>query len=190
MIVVEVLRWVTFAAFAGSALVALGSWAVRTRRIAPHGGAGRTIRRLTDPVLHPMERMLIRRGSNPQNAGWWLVGITVVGGIVLISLVRWLVVQTFRFGAAGSSGPRAVLALVIYYAGQLVIIALIVRVIGSWFGVGRLNKWMRPAYLLTDWIVEPLRRVIPPIGGMIDITPIIAWAILQFIALPLLLGFL
>jgi YggT family protein len=189
MIVVDVLRWMTFAVFAASALAALGSWAVRTRRIAPHSGTGRAIRRLTDPVLHPMERMLIRRGSNPQNAGWWLVGAALVGGIVLISLARWLVLQGLRFGAAGSYGPRAVIALVIYYAGQLVIIALIVRVIGSWFGIGRFNRWMRPAYFLTDWIVQPLRKVIPPIG-MIDITPIVAWALIQFVALPLLLGIL
>ncbi len=189
MIVVDVLRWATFAVFAASTVVALGSWAVRTRRIAPHSGAGRTIRRLTDPVLHPMERMLIRRGSNPQNAGWWLVGATVLGGIVLISLARWLVLQSYRFGAAGSRGPRAVLVLIVYYAGQLVIIALIVRVIGSWFGVGRFNRWMRPAYRLTDWIVEPLRKIIPPIG-MIDITPIVAWALIQFVALPWLLGIL
>jgi len=58
------------------------------------------------------------------------------------------------------------------------IIALIVRVIGSWFGKGRFNRWMRPAYRLTDWIVEPLRRFVPPIG-MIDITPLVAWLLLQ-----------
>ena len=36
---------------------------------------------------------------------------------------------------------------------------------------------MRAAYALTDWIVEPLRRVIPPIGRF-DFTPIVAWILI------------
>ena len=42
------------------------------------------------------------------------------------------------------------------------------------------NRWLRPAYRITDWIVEPLRRVIPPIG-VIDITPLAAWLLLQIL---------
>jgi YggT family protein len=69
--------------------------------------------------------------------------------------------------------------LVIYYAGQLVLLAIIVRVVANWLGAGRYSRWIRPAYFLTDWIIEPLRRVIPPLG-MIDLTPIVAWFLLQF----------
>jgi YggT family protein len=43
---------------------------------------------------------------------------------------------------------------------------------------------MRPAYVLTDWMVEPLRRVVPPIG-MFDLTPLVAWFLIL-----LLRGFL
>ncbi len=81
---------------------------------------------------------------------------------------------------AGDRGPQGVVRVLVYYAGQAVIISLVVRVIGSWFGVGRYNRWMKLFYLLTDWIVEPLRKIIPPIG-MIDITPIVAWFALQLI---------
>jgi YggT family protein len=39
---------------------------------------------------------------------------------------------------------------------------------------------MRPAYLLTNWLVEPLRRILPPMG-MFDLSPLAAlfvlWAI-------------
>ncbi|KPK09185.1 MAG: hypothetical protein AMS20_00910 [Gemmatimonas sp. SG8_28] len=76
------------------------------------------------------------------------------------------------------------LQLVVYYGSQLLLLALILRVIGSWFGIGRFNRWMRPAYVLTDWIVEPLRRVVPPIG-MFDLTPLVAWFLIL-----LLRGFL
>lgn len=184
----DLLRYAVFAAFAASAAIALGSWAVRTRRISPFSGAARLIRTLTDPVIHPVERWVHRRGGNPQNAPWWLLGTVVVGGILLITVAQWLVAQLGRVSFAATGGPRGALRLVVYYTGQLVLIALIVRVIASWLGAFRYSRWMRPVYLLTDWIVEPLRRIIPPIG-MIDITPLVAWIAIR-IVLSWLMGVL
>ena len=168
----DMLRYAVFFVFLVSAAIALGSWAVRARRINPFGRVAQTIRKLSDPVLKPIESWLLHRGSNPQQAGWWLLGITVVGGIVLITVVQWLVTEIGVMAQSTASGPRGILRLAVYYGSQVLLLAIIVRVIGSWFGVGRFNRWMRPAYVLTDWIVRPLRRVIPPIG-MIDITPLI-----------------
>ncbi len=183
------IRYLAFGFFVFCGITALGSWAVRTRRISPFSSPGRTLRKYTDSVLAPIERWVIQRGGNPQNAGWWLVGISVVGGIVVVTLTDWVVLQAARLASAGAQGPRGVLRLVVYYAAQLVILALIARVIGSWFGIGRFNRWMRPAYTLTDWIVEPLRKIVPTIG-MVDITPLVAWAAIQFLALPLLMRIL
>ncbi|MFQ6045698.1 MAG: YggT family protein [Gemmatimonadales bacterium] len=189
MVWLDLLRYAGFAVFALAAVIAFGSWAVRTRRINPFSTVGQALRRMSDPVLTPLETWLHRRGGNPQNAGWWLLGISIVGGIVVITFAEWLVVVSARIGGAAARGPRGILRLLVYYAGQVVVIALIARVIGSWFGVGRYNRWMRPAYLLTDWLVEPLRRIVPPFG-MIDASPLVAFLLLQFLILPLLLGIL
>ena len=185
MLILGVIRVLVFGVFALCVLVALGSWAVRSRRINPFSRAGHVTRKLTDPVLEPIEHGLRRRGGNPQNAGWWLLGGSLVGGILLVTLTEWALVQAARLASAGAAGPRGVLRLFVYYAGQVVTIALIVRVIGSWFGVGRFKRWMRPAYILTDWIVEPLRKVVPRFG-MVDISPLVAWVLVQ-IALSFLL---
>jgi YggT family protein len=176
--VIPLLRYAVFAAFVMSLLVALGSWAVRTRLINPFSGAARLIRILTDPLINPVERWVLRRGGNPQQAPWWLLGIVVVGGILLITVAQWLLVQASRMSVTLQGGPRGLLRMLVYYAGQLVLIALLVRVIASWFGVFRYSRWMRPAYVLTDWIVEPLGKIIPPLG-MIDITPLVAWFVLR-----------
>ena len=189
MTALALIRYLAFGIFVFCGVTALGSWAVRTRRISPMSAPGRRIRKYTDSVLAPIERWVIQRGGNPQNAGWWLVGISVAGGIVLVTLSDWVFVQALRLASAGAEGPRGVLRLIVYYAAQLVTLALIVRVIGSWFGVGRFNRWMRPAYVLTDWIVEPLRKIVPPIG-MVDITPLVAWAAIQFLVLPILMSIL
>jgi YggT family protein len=177
MIAYDVVRVLVLAVFALSAAVALGSWAVRTQRISPFGRTGKTIRKLTDPVVEPMETWLLRRGGNPQNAGWWLLGFSIVGGVLVITTAQWVIVQVLRGASAADAGPRGITRLVIYYATQLILFALLARVIGSWFGIGRYNKWMRPAYTLTDWMVEPLRRFIPPLG-IVDVTPLVAWFLL------------
>jgi len=33
-------------------------------------------------------------------------------------------------------------------------------------------------YWLTDWIVEPLRRILPPMGQL-DFSPLVAWLLLM-----------
>jgi YggT family protein len=137
-------------------------------------------------VIRPVERWTLSRGGNPASAPWWLFGIGLAGAIIVVTLSQWIQSQIVALGAAQAGGARGLLRLVIYYAGQLVLLAIIVRVIGSWFGAGRYNRWTRWSYVLSDWIVEPLRRVIPPLG-IIDISPIVAWFILQ-IALSLILG--
>jgi YggT family protein len=167
-----------------SALLAAGSWALRTRRIRPFSAPGRAVRRLTDPVIRPIEGWILTRGGNPQQAPWWLVGISLVGGILLITVLQWLDATLGQAVFAARAGPRGLVRLAVYYAGQVILLALIVRVVASWFGVFRYHRWMRPVYLLTDWLVEPLRRVIPPIG-MIDLTPLVAW-----LALRVVLGWL
>jgi uncharacterized protein YggT (Ycf19 family) len=156
-----VLRYTVFGLVVLSALVALGSWLVRTRRVSPFGVLGRTLRSVTDPIVRPVERRLVRMGGNPTHAGGWLVVIMAVAGILLVSLAGWLVgtVETAR--AAASGGPRGTFSLIVDLGYRILFAALLVRVVATWFGMFRYSKWIRPAYILTDWMVEPIRRVVP-----------------------------
>lgn len=176
----ELLRLLVFFAFAASLSVSLGSWALRKRWVNPFGPTAKVLRKTTDPVLDPIESWILKRGGNPQHAELWLLGGTVVGGILVITVAQWVGVQWRAVSGATSAGPRGILRILVYYGGQLVIWSILIRVIASWFGVGRYRTFMRPFYLLTDWVINPLRRVVPPIGH-IDITPIIAWFLLQII---------
>lgn len=185
----DLLRYSVFAVCVAAGAIAFGAWAVQTRRISPFGRAARLVRGISDPILRPIERWQIRRGGNPQHAPWWLLGGALLGGILILTLAEWSTVALHRAAEAISEGPRATVRMLVEYAGRLVVLALIVRAIGTWFGVGRYHRWMRPAYALTDWIVEPLRRWIPPFG-MVDLTPVVAWLLIQFLILPLLLRLL
>ncbi|MDH3291483.1 MAG: YggT family protein [Gemmatimonadota bacterium] len=170
----DLIRYTVFGVFVFSGAVAAGTWAVRTRRINPFGRTGQLVRKVSDPVLQPLESYLLKRGGNPQQAGWWLLGISVVGGILVITAMDWVAMTVRRTARAAEQGVSGLIGLVVYYGSGVLLIALIVRVVGSWLGLGPFNRWMRPFYVLTDWIVKPLQRIVPPLG-MIDITPIIAW---------------
>lgn len=175
-----VLRYTVFGLVALAALAALGSWLVRTRRVSPFGVLGRTLRSTTDPILKPVERRLVRMGGNPAHAGGWLIVILAVAGIVLLSSVGWLL-NTFQAAqVAATAGTRHTLALVVEILYRILLYALIARVIAGWFGLFRYSKWIRPAYILTDWIVEPIRRIVPQLGAF-DVSPIVAWLALMLV---------
>ncbi len=65
---------------------------------------------------------------------------------------------------------------------RLMWFAILARVLLSWVDPNPYptNALKRILFTITDPVLEPLRRVIPPIG-MIDITPIAAFILLQLV---------
>lgn len=66
-------------------------------------------------------------------------------------------------------------------------VVLFGRIVLSWFPVtpgSAMESVARVLGALTDPVLEPLRRVIPPVGGMLDLSPLVV-----FIALAILRSF-
>jgi len=172
-----VVRLVVFAVFALALLVALAQWLVRTRRVSPISLLGRALRALSDPVTRPIERRVVAAGGNPVHSGWWLVIGVAVAGVVVVSLFEWLSGVVYELSLVAGAGPRALAAFGVTLVYHILVIALAVRIIGTWVGMFQYSRWMRPAYLLTDWLVEPIRRAMPQMG-MFDWSPVVAWLVL------------
>ncbi len=183
-----VVRYAVLALAGVAAAAALAAMAVQRRLVNPFGAPARTVRRLTDPFLKPIERRLLRGGRNPQSAPWWLIGVAIAAGILVISLADWLYGALRAAGLAAAAGPRSTAAFVLDLALNLLMLALVVRVIGSWFGATRWTRWMRPFHLATEWMLGPIRRLLPPFGPM-DLSPLVAWFLLMLLR-PLILGLL
>jgi YggT family protein len=136
---------------------------------------------VSDPVLKPIERRLARRGGNPQDATFWLLGIAVVGGLLLITATRWITGLVLTLVQLAGAPPGVWVRVAIDWAFGMLTLALLVRVIGSWFGASPYtSRIMRLAHRLTDWIVVPIRRVLPTMG-MIDLSPLVAYLALVLI---------
>ncbi|MEE8390918.1 MAG: YggT family protein [Anaerolineae bacterium] len=67
----------------------------------------------------------------------------------------------------------------INWAFTLYSLAFIVRAFLSWFRISHYHPVARFLIQITEPLLVPLRRYIPPMGGM-DFTPIVALLILRF----------
>lgn len=164
-------------ALAYASAVALTDWAIRTKRLSPIGGWQRLMRRISEPVILPLERRVIRAGGNPKDAPFWLFGLVVVGGLVLLGLISWARRPLHRYARMFAAGPGGWMLALVEIAYTVLTVALFIRVIGSWIGAGEFGGVMRPVRKLTNWIVEPIQRVLPPFG-VFDLSPLAAWLLI------------
>ena len=63
---------------------------------------------------------------------------------------------------------------------QILSLAILIRVLLSWFPVDPSNPIIRVLYEITEPVLMPFRRVIPRIG-MLDLSPLAALLVIQFI---------
>jgi len=182
------LRLAGLLAVLGALLILVTGWAVRRGTLAPFAWWPRFVRRWSDPLLRPVERRLHRAGANPQDAPLWLLGGVVLAGLFALAAARWLFGTVLVLEGMRDAGGRAWLRLALNAGASLLTIVIIVRVIASWFGAGRYSRWLRPFYVLTDWLIEPIRRRLPAFG-VIDLSPLIAY-VLVLVARAILLSLL
>jgi len=138
--------------------------------------------KLTSPVLKPLRRL-----------------IPGLGGIDLASVVLMWVLKALELGIVValkgvSLNPLLAFAWAIPDLVQLCInvflFSILIQVIFSWVNPGAYNPVNAIISYLTDPIMRPVRRVIPPIGGL-DLSPMVAMIglyMLQMLLLPPLLA--
>jgi YggT family protein len=173
-------RSIVLLALAFAATIALTHWAVRSRRINPFGAWPRMVRRVSDPILLPLERRVISAGGTPQNAPLWLLGLVIGGGLLLLSLTQWLIGTAAGLVLLAEGGVRVWMQVLLSAVFTILMTAILIRVIASWLGIGPYRKWMRPVYALTNWLIDPIRRILPPVG-IFDFSPMVAWLVLYVV---------
>lgn len=179
--ILEAVRVATLFVVAVFAVICVVDWAVRTRRINAFNPIARYFRSTIDPFIAPIERRVVRAGGSPTVAPWWALVAAVGGGILLISLLGFIRNQVLFASLAANQGAVGILQLLIVWTFAILRLALLVRVISSWLPINPFSPWLRWSFVLSEPILRPLRQIVPTLGPM-DITPIIAYFLLGFLA--------
>jgi YggT family protein len=160
--------------------VAAADWAVRTRRLNPFGSVARFLRARVDPQLVGIERCVLRAGGRPTATPLWALMVYVIAAMLVLAGLQLLSALMLEAVRATTIGGGELLLLVVRWTFGFLTFALLVRVVASWIPSLGASRWVRWSYGATEWMLRPLRGLIPSIG-VIDITPIVAYFALQLL---------
>lgn len=160
--------------------VAAADWAVRTRRLNPFGSVARFLRARVDPQLVGIERRVLRAGGRPTATPLWALMVYVIAAMLVLAgleMISSLLRQALMATTVGGAG---LLLLAVRWTFGFLTFALLVRVVASWVPSLGASRWVRWSFGATEWMLRPLRGLIPSLG-VIDITPIVAYFALQLL---------
>lgn len=144
----------------------------------PFGWASRTLRRLSDGFVMPVRGTLREVGVAPKFAPLVVILISILLGYFIYRLVETVgMTLDGAISSARSGAFFGVLGYVLYGLLSIYSLLIFVRIIFSWGMVSYRNRVMRFLVDVTEPLLAPLRRIIPPLGRM-DISPIVAFLIL------------
>ncbi len=125
----------------------------------------------THPIVGPLRRVLPAIGGF-DTAAFVLALVVVAAKIVLLSFIT---------GSPVEPALTALFALVsvIKHAGMLLFWMLLIRAILSWFNQGY-NPFVMMLGQLTEPLLQPIRKVLPPMGGL-DLSVLVMFIFLNFL---------
>jgi len=158
----------------------------------PFAWTSRTIRRLTDSFVIPVRGGLRGFGVDTKFAPLVVILIVILLGWFVLQLVG--TVASTLVGVIGSVQSGAVfrvIGFILYGLISIYMLFITIRIIFSWGMLSYTNRIMRFLVNVTEPLLGPLRRMIPPLGW-IDISPLVAililWLFQQAVAGTLLSG--
>lgn len=131
--------------------------------------------KLTNPIVLPLRRVIPSLGK--------LDTATLVIAY-LLATAKFIVLQLV-FSASVQIGPSFILGglLLVKETLNLIFWVLLIRAIMSWFSQGR-NPMEYVFQQLTEPFLAPIRRILPPMGGL-DLSVLVALIALKFLEILL-----
>jgi YggT family protein len=140
-----------------------------------------SVRRATDPVILPVRRAMVSFRIDPAVAPFIAVLLIIIAGYFVVqiasSVLNTIAGILYALTRGGDGVPAAIAGYLLFGLLGLYTLAIFVRIILSWGTVGYGNRGMRFLIRITEPLLVPLRRSIPPVA-MFDVSPIVAFLIL------------
>ena len=146
---------------------------MRERRVSPFSRLARLVRRWVDPMLAPVERLVLRAGGRPASTPAWAFLMLVVACLLTVTALDMLGGVLLQLAWA-LQAPARIPVLALSWAFAFLRVALIVRVVTSWLPVSPWSRWIRWSMASTEWMLRPLSAIIPSLGPL-DFTPVVAY---------------
>jgi YggT family protein len=144
----------------------------------PFGWTSRTVRRLSDGFIIPVRGGLRGFGIDTKFAPLGVILITILLGWYVLQLVGTVASTLVGvIGSARSGSMFRVIGFIISGLLSIYILLIIIRIVFSWGMLSYTNRLMRFLVNVTEPLLGPLRRMIPPLGWL-DISPLVAILIL------------
>lgn len=172
------LNWAVIAAIVTIIVLVLLRFIANQADLNPFGWSSLTIRRLTDPFIGPIRRVLMGFGVDPKYAPLVAILLMIVLGWFSLQLLG-SVFNTMA-GIMYSLDRHAlvpIIGYVLYGLVSLYILLIFIRIVFSWGMASYSNRFMRFLVNSTEPLLGPLRRRVPLVGAF-DISPIVAFIIL------------
>lgn len=133
--------------------------------------------RVTGPLLQPLRRVI------PSLAGIDMAAVLLAIVLQIIAMVLVLVVN-----GIGMINPLYMLIWAVLGCVSLIVniyfVAIIVSIVLSWVAPGSYNPAVLLLHQLTEPVMSPFRRIIPPLGGL-DLSPIFVFLTINVLQIVL-----
>ena len=138
------------------------------------------VRRWTDPMVNPVRRPIVQMGFSPNVAPLVVILIAILLGYFASQFIgKVLFTVAGLIASVLARAPIAFIGFLIYGTLAMYTLMIFARIILSW-GVGSHNRLLHFLIRMTEPLLGPFRRIIPPLG-MIDISPIIVLFLLNLL---------
>jgi YggT family protein len=136
------------------------------------------VRRFSDPLVDPVRRGLARAGLDPKIAPIGTILIAILLGYFALELVRtFLATITGVILSLDRGAIVSLLGWLLFGVLSLLSLFIFMRIVFSW-GASSVNRVLRFLIKVTEPVLGPFRRIIPPLG-MFDISPIVVLLLIR-----------
>lgn len=133
--------------------------------------------KLTNPLVVPLRRVI------PGYAGIDLSSLLLAIVLQMVMVALLVLLQT---GALLPPLPLLMVGLlgIAAYLVQIYFFAILAMIILSWVAAGSNSPVLYLLYQLTEPVMAPFRKVIPPMGGL-DLSPILVFVVINVVQIAL-----
>jgi len=136
-----------------------------------------TLLKITNPLVIPLRRVI------PGYAGLDFSSLLLA---ILLQMLMVALLVLLQAGAVLSVLPLLLVGVlgVAAYLVQIYFFAILAMIILSWIAAGSNSPVLHLLYQLTEPVMAPFRKILPPMGGL-DLSPILVFVLINIIQIAL-----